>query len=81
MAIRVLDMFCGAGGSSAGAREAGCEIVHAIDAWEIAALTFQDNFSATTVDTRTLTANDRPLLALDVGAIDMIIASPECTNS
>lgn len=80
MVIRVLDMFCGAGGSSAGAREAGCRTVHAIDAWDLAALTFKDNFSATTVDTRTLTANGRPPRDLADETINLIIASPECTN-
>lgn len=31
-AVRTLDIFCGAGGSSAGARAAGAEIVSGIDA-------------------------------------------------
>lgn len=73
-------MFCGAGGSSAGARAAGTEIVHAIDAWELAALTFKDNFSRAAVDTLTLTAGSKPSRDLKRAEIDLICASPECTN-
>ncbi len=42
--IRVLDLFCGAGGSSCGARIAGATIVAGIDMWETAIDTFQLNF-------------------------------------
>ncbi|MBF0310383.1 MAG: DNA cytosine methyltransferase [Magnetococcales bacterium] len=38
-----LDLFCGAGGSSEGARQAGCEIVGAVDAWDMAIATYRDN--------------------------------------
>lgn len=80
MTIRVLDMFCGAGGSSAGALDAGCETVHAIDAWDLAARTFKDNFTGATVDSRTLGPGSRPSRQLREGEIDLILASPECTN-
>ena len=43
MATRVLDIFCGAGGSSAGARLAGANIVGGIDACDVATATFKDN--------------------------------------
>jgi site-specific DNA-cytosine methylase len=36
MKIRALDLFCGAGGSSWGARQAGIEIVAAFDLWPLA---------------------------------------------
>lgn len=80
MTIRVLDMFCGAGGSSAGARAAGCTTVHAIDAWDLAALTFQENFRHATVDNRRITDDGRPSRRLREQEIDLILASPECTN-
>lgn len=80
MTIRVLDLFCGAGGSSAGARGAGAEIVGGIDAWALAAKTFEDNFSGAVVETRELFASSGPAKAMIAGDIDLLIASPECTN-
>src|SRR5262245_46042630 len=80
MTIRVFDMFCGAGGSSAGARSAGARIVHGIDAWDLAARTFRHNCARATVDVRELGPTSRPPRSLREGDIDMLIASPECTN-
>src|SRR5262249_40241281 len=80
MTIRVLDMFCGAGGSSAGAQLASCEVVHGIDCWPLATLTFQDNFPSATVETRTLYPDSEPGGLVRKGDIDLIVASPECTN-
>ena len=42
--IRALDLFCGAGGSSWGAREAGVEIVAAFDLWPLAGEAHDANF-------------------------------------
>jgi DNA (cytosine-5)-methyltransferase 1 len=80
MRISVLDMFCGAGGSSAGAEATGAEVVHGIDAWDLAALTFEDNFEGATVDIRALGPDSRPPRMLRRGDIDLLLASPECTN-
>ena len=41
---RVLDLFSGAGGISAGFANAGYEIVTGIDCWEPAIASFQTNF-------------------------------------
>lgn len=73
-------MFCGAGGSSAGARAAGGETLYAVDAWDLAAMTFKDNFARATVDVRRLTPKCAPSETVSEGAFDLIIASPECTN-
>jgi DNA (cytosine-5)-methyltransferase 1 len=80
MRISVLDMFCGAGGSSAGALAGGADVVHGIDAWDLAALTFKDNFERATVDIRSLGPQSRPPGMLRRGDIDLLLASPECTN-
>ncbi len=80
MGILVLDMFCGAGGSSAGARLAGADVVHGIDAWELAARTFKDNFTRATVDVCELGPESQPPRVLRRGDIDLLLASPECTN-
>ena len=80
MGIRVLDIFCGAGGSSAGARLAGAKVVRGIDACELATATFQDNFLNSIVETRRLGPFSRPASDMREGEIDLLLASPECTN-
>jgi DNA (cytosine-5)-methyltransferase 1 len=80
MRISVMDMFCGAGGSSAGARLGGANIVHGIDAWPLAARTFKDNFDGVTVRARELKSTSQPPRSLRQGDIDLLLASPECTN-
>lgn len=80
MGLRVLDMFCGAGGSSAGAALAGAQVVAGIDAWDTASATFRDNFSGAKVQTRTLRPASTPGRSFREGEIDLLLASPECTN-
>lgn len=80
MRIRTLDLFCGGGGSSWGAKAAGAEIVCGVDAWEIATKTYKSNFpDATAVTLRLSRASGLANLG-QIGDIDMILASPECTN-
>lgn len=80
MGIRVLDIFCGAGGSSAGARLAGARVVRGIDACDLAVATFQDNFPDSIVETRRLGPFSRPAFDMREAEIDLLLASPECTN-
>lgn len=80
MKPRGIDLFCGGGGSSWGARKAGAKIVCAVDAWAVAAETFRANFPETRVVDAVLDGNSRSSLLGDVGKIDLILASPECTN-
>jgi DNA (cytosine-5)-methyltransferase 1 len=75
-----MDMFCGAGGSSAGARATGAKIVHGIDAWDLAAQTFGDNFRGASVEVRELRPGSQPRRTMKQGEIDLLLASPECTN-
>jgi hypothetical protein len=42
--IRTIDMFCGAGGSSWGARVAGATIAAGFDLWPVAGDVYRDNF-------------------------------------
>lgn len=80
MAIRGIDLFCGGGGSSWGARAAGVEMVGAVDAWSTAASTYRRNFpGARVVETRLNRRSDKALLG-DIGHIDLVLASPECTS-
>jgi DNA (cytosine-5)-methyltransferase 1 len=78
--IRALDLFCGAGGSSRGATLAGVEIAAAFDAWETAADTHLENFPSSPVYVSALERLDVAEIAREVGRIDLILASPECTS-
>lgn len=80
MGLRTLDLFCGGGGSSYGARLAGAEIVCGVDAWPLAIDTFKSNFQSARVFNRRLEDIDPRELHRSIGPIDLILASPECTN-
>jgi DNA (cytosine-5)-methyltransferase 1 len=80
MSVRTVDLFCGGGGSSWGGRAAAAQIVCGVDAWELASKTYSDNFpEARAVHQRLHRRSSRKLLG-DIGPIDLILASPECTN-
>jgi DNA (cytosine-5)-methyltransferase 1 len=78
--IRTLDLFCGVGGSSLGASQAGAAIVGAVDAWDIATTTYAENFPGALVQNKRLHRTSNRLLFGDVGDIQLLLASPECTN-
>ncbi len=78
--VRALDMFCGAGGSSWGAREAGVEIVAAFDLWPLAGEAHDVNFPEAEFIPGRLEELDIDALVKRLGPIDLILASPECTN-
>ncbi|MFN0303574.1 MAG: DNA cytosine methyltransferase [Burkholderiales bacterium] len=80
MRIRALDLFSGAGGSSWGAREAGVEIVAAFDLWPLAGETHDANFPEAEFILGRLEEMDLGALVKRLGPIDLILASPECTN-
>ena len=77
---RALDIFCGAGGSSAGARAAGFEIAGGIDMWSRATETYAANFPEAHVVTNRLENVELANLKSHVGDIDLLLASPECTS-
>src|SRR5207249_7655054 len=78
--LKALDLFCGAGGSSVGARLAGIDPVAAIDSWAFAAEIYRDNFPGTKVICDDLRRLAPRAVAKKVGRIDLLIASPECTH-
>lgn len=77
---RTIDLFCGAGGSSYGARNAGAKIVAGFDIWKPAATTFKANFPEAKVYNGDLRLLDPAKVKREIGGIDLILASPECTN-
>jgi DNA (cytosine-5)-methyltransferase 1 len=78
--IKTLDIFCGGGGSSYGARAAGAQIVCGIDLCDVATNTFADNFPNAHVVTSRLEDLSPRTLHNKIGNIDLMLASPECTN-
>lgn len=78
--IRGLDIFCGVGGSSAGARAAGIDVVSGIDMCAVATETFSENFPDSQAITSRLEDIDLATLKRKIGRIDILLASPECTN-
>lgn len=78
--MRALDLFCGAGLSSAGARSAGATMVGAIDLNEQATRTYALNFPGAVVINKRLEDIQPKRLLEKVGDIDLLMASPECTN-
>ena len=80
-AVRTLDLFCGAGGSSWGARMAGAEIVGGVDIEPVAMQTFADNFPTATFTTPGAAEDiDLDELRQAVGKVDLLLASPDCTD-
>jgi DNA (cytosine-5)-methyltransferase 1 len=78
--VRMLDLFCGAGGSSRGALMAGATPVAALDMWDLATNSYKLNFpSATVYQAKASSVSPRRILN-DVGGINLLLASPECTS-
>lgn len=80
MAMRTLDLFSGGGGSSYGARAAGAEIVCGVDAWACATAAYAANFPEAKALNLTLDAKSSPSVLGELGTMDLILASPECTS-
>jgi len=78
--LKTLDLFHGAGGSSYGARLAGAEIIAGVDSWNIAGAAYRENFAKANVFTEDITALSAHRLHSVIGDIDLMLASPECTN-
>ena len=78
--IRALDLFCGAGGSACGARLGGATPIAGIDMWPLATKTFALNNDRAKTYTARLESLSAKKVAREVGRIDLLLASPECTN-
>ena len=63
-----------------GARAAGVEVVSGIDMCSLATETFSANFTGSQVITSRLEGIDLDTLKKQIGRIDIVLASPECTN-
>ena len=79
-AIRAFDLFCGAGGSSVGARSAGVRVIGGVERAELAAKVYLDNFPGAKIYRQDIRSLSAARVAREVGPIDLLLASPECTN-
>src|SRR5262249_23691227 len=78
--IRTIDLFSGVGGSSWGARLAGANIVAAFDLWNLAGESIKINFPEAKFVPGILEKAHVVSAKRRFGKIDLILASPECTN-
>ena len=78
--MKALDLFCGGGGSSLGLKNAGIEISGAVDMWDFAIETYRHNFPDTKVYSNKLENLSPNRLKNEIGNVDIIVSSPECTN-
>lgn len=78
--VRAIDLFCGIGGNSLGARAAGVEIVAGFDKWELAGKVYEDNFPEAKFYPGKLQDARLGNIKKEIGKIDLILASPECTS-
>ncbi len=78
--IRCIDLFCGVGGSTCGARLAGATPIAGLDNWDLAIKAYQLNNPGITTYRRTLEWLDPQEVANAVGPVHLMLASPECTN-
>jgi DNA (cytosine-5)-methyltransferase 1 len=70
------DMFCGAGGSSQGAMNGGCQVIMAMNHWPLAVETHNTNFPKTDHDCADISGSSPQRYP----STDLLICSPECTN-
>jgi DNA (cytosine-5)-methyltransferase 1 len=82
MSLTVIDLFCGAGGLTAGIEAAGMKIVAAIDNNKKACLTHAQNFGATTTLCARLDELSPEDFAVNagrsVGSVDLVVGGPPC---
>ena len=78
--LRTIDLFCGAGGCSYGARNAGTQIIAGFDIWEPATKVFKANFPDAIIYPNDISKLDPSKVKKEIGEIDIILASPECTS-
>lgn len=74
--LSVTDQFCGAGGSSQGARRLQMDVQLAMNHWQLAIRTHNENFPDTHHDCADVSTTD----PRRYWATDILITSPECTN-
>ncbi|MDZ4783395.1 MAG: DNA cytosine methyltransferase [Planctomycetia bacterium] len=78
--IKAFDLFCGGGGSSLGARQAGAIPVGGVDCWSLAADAYELNVPGAKAYPEKLCDVSPKKVLNELGPIDLLLASPECTH-
>jgi DNA (cytosine-5)-methyltransferase 1 len=76
--LKVLDLFCGAGGFSLGFKQANYEIVCGLDNFEPVIRTFSYNFSSSHIILEDIKKVSSKRIKEEVGEVDVIIGGPPC---
>jgi DNA (cytosine-5)-methyltransferase 1 len=79
--LTAIDLFCGAGGMSLGLKRAGFDIIVALDSWEPAVRTYEQNFHQPVLmkDIRKLSTKMlRDFIKTNSGSVDLIVGAPPC---
>jgi DNA (cytosine-5)-methyltransferase 1 len=76
--LKVLDLFCGAGGFSLGFKQANYEIVCGLDNFEPVIRTFSYNFSSSHIILEDIKKVSSKIIKEEVGEVDVIIGGPPC---
>lgn len=79
MSLTVTDLFCGAGGSSVGAEQAGAELRLGLNHWQRAIETHSANFPHADHDCEDVASLTTAQIRRYPDS-DILLASPECTN-
>jgi DNA (cytosine-5)-methyltransferase 1 len=74
--LKVIDLFCGAGGFSEGFRQSGFEVTHAIDNWNPALVAHKENQPEAEI----IKADIASLDPRQFSKPDVIIGGPPCTE-
>jgi len=77
--IKVLDIFCGAGGFSEGFRQCGFKIIMGIDNWKYAVLTHNHNFNLNGSPQDVLSFDDAEMIEA-LPDTEVIVGSPPCVS-
>jgi len=74
--LKVLDLFCGAGGFSEGFSNGGFIVEKAVDSWKPAVATYALNHP----ETKVIQADARYVNPNDIGKFDVVIGGPPCNE-
>lgn len=78
--IKAVDLFCGGGGLSQGLRDAGIDVVLAMDAWPAAINFYRANQLGHSALRQDLTAVEETIAKLREYSFDMIAGGPPCQD-
>ena len=80
MKLNVIDLFCGAGGMSLGLKQAGFNIVAAMDNWDAAVDCYKANFQGHVVYKQDLSDWREVMRVIQDIKCDMIVGGPPCQD-